>query len=892
MKLKRILTIEQCPMKATFRDNDFTRSFDSSGQKNVLLKEIFTKDINSLEELKDIDLDYLRDKFPLMLFESIKQKESYIKDVLKQVDTFMLKLAKLNDYELIKGVSEDLEIHGNKISVSSDMTLESKDEVHLINIKLSSAKLKARGQKEDTKIDCSLELYALFLLGQQLFPNKCIKAHIAYLKEPFNSKNYLASRTHLSTSDESYFENKLNKLLSANDFDENCDESNCMMCEYKPLCTYTHSFEKPEENTNIAVTLDEVATPSNKISYTHEQEDVINFKEGIGIVNAVAGSGKTATVSKRLADLIKVDNVDPEDILVLSFSENTIEEFNEKLDKHHGITDFNNIFTFHGFGDKIIDEHYSLFGYKNKPRLINQIEKMDIVKEVIDSSLELVELEEIQVMWDTRKCILNNVNYSQMFMRIGRNLGFAFKLEKIFKDIKSKGLNYSKDEFITEEITEFENEVDANKNLSETDKDYIVLKYETFLGKIYDMFESYCYILKNRGLYDYSDQINYLVYSLTHPRIKGTFNYKHIICDEFQDSNNLAMYVLRRLTLCPKFKSLLVVGDINQAIYGFLGTTPENLLTFENRFIDKVHTFDLSYSFRVPHSVSIGANALMSDCLTVRYNQMKSFRDEKGLVSTFEDLDDMITKIKDDISNDKTVGILATTNSDLNIFINELVNNNIPYVIKSNLDIIKKDKVANLLYLSRFLSNPDSNMLEYVKYLQIADNEEFSKHFKTSTFNSYLDVKFKEILELIDVKNPIELLDIYFDLLSELAKKDYMIETFMNNLKSRRFKSIYDVNEYCNKIVVYGVDMKAKGLDRECNVTITTAHSSKGREFDTVIMDTSTFRASSEEDRRLFYVAMTRAKESLFFISTKRKGQKSKDCSKYLQPVLYATSRL
>lgn len=883
MKLRRLLTIQQCPMKATFRNNDFTKSFDSSGQKNTLIKEIFTKDINGLEDLKLIDLDFLDNKFPDMLFESVKEKESYLKDVLTYVDTFMLKLNGLEGWTLIKKIEDEVEIAGETISVSIDMAFESDASVQLVNVKISSAKLKERGQKEDTKIKYSLELYLMYLLGKKLFPGKQIISNIAYLKESLDSRNYIASRNGITSDEQDYFETKVKSLLSTSEFEENCNDSNCMMCEFKAICNYTHSLEKPEENEEIAVDIDPSNLPS--ISYTGEQQDVINFKEGIAIANAVAGSGKTATVTKRLACLINDDKVAPEDILILSFSENTIDEFKEKLKKHHGITDFENIFTFHGFGDKVISDHYSLFGYKTKPRIINQVEKMDIIKNVIDSSLELSELNDIQTMWHTRKCILTNINYSQIFMRIGKNLGLAFKLEQIFNKIKTKGLNYSKDEFITEEIGDFEKDVDSNENLSDNDKDYIVFKYEAFLGKIYDMFESYSYILKSQGLYDYTDQINYLVYSITHPRLKGTFNYKHIVCDEFQDSNNLAMYVLRRLTLCPDFKSLLVVGDINQAIYGFLGTTPENLLTFENRFNDKVEIFDLSYSFRVPHVVSNASNALMNDSFKVKYNQMRSFRDEEGTLSSLSGMNDVINVIKENIANNKTVGILATTNNDLNIFISELINNNISYVVKSNLDIMKKDKVANLLYLSKFLSNPDNNMLEYVKYLQIADYTEFMKNFKTSNFNKYLEDKFNEILDKIDLKNPVELLDIYFELLSELAAKDYMIETFMNHMKSKRFRSIYDINDYCKKINLYGIDIKAKGLDVESNVVITTAHSSKGREFDTVIMDTSTFKSAEEEDRRLFYVAMTRTKENLYFVDVERKGQRKKDCSRYLMPI-------
>ena len=871
-------------MKATLRyETENASSFDTSGQKNVLVKEIFTNDINSLDELDSIDEAYLEDKFPDMLFSTKKEKKSFIKKVAYYIESFSANLSAFKDRELIKQINDSINYAGKDIDVAVDMIFESDTNVDLVNVKLTTAKLKAGGRKEETRIEYSLELFCMQLLGEKLYPGKLVRASIVYLKEDKFSKNYIATRHRITSESDNYFTDKVNALFSTDKYEENCSQTNCRMCSFKSLCNYVHNFEPLPVQEEIAVDLTDLAELPT-INYTEEQMDVVDFKYGIGIVNAVAGSGKTATIVKRLAVFMKEYNVSPEDILILSFSENTIDEFKEKLANHHGILDFENIYTFNGFGDKILTENYGLFGFKIEPRLINKVEKMDLIKEILDSSVEITELDDIREVWNTNYCILKSVDYSNPFMRNGKNFGIAFHIEKTFDKIKSKGLKFSRDEFITEEILPFELAVEKSK-LSDSEKDFVIDKYESMLNKIYTMYESYDFLLKSKGLYDYADQVNYLVYALNHPRLKDLFNYKHVVCDEFQDSNNLAMYILRRLTLSKDFKSLLVVGDINQAIYGFLGTTPENLLTFEKRFVNKVHKFDLSYSFRVPDKVAKGANALMNSSYQVKYNQMRAFRKDPGIISTFEDIETLVNSIKSAVAEDKTVGIIATTNMDLNIFIDMLVNNDIPYIVKSNLDVMKKDKVANLLSLSKFFVNPNNHTLEYAKYLQIADHKEFSKHFRTDSFNDYFKVKLDEILDAIDLKNPIELLEIYFELLSELAKQDYMIETFVNHLQRQRFKSIYDANDYCQKMSVYGLEVKAQENNVDCNVVVTTAHSSKGREFDMVIMDTSTFRAKSEEDRRLFYVAMTRAKESLYFINVERKGEDKKDCGAFLEAI-------
>lgn len=883
MKLKQLTTIQECPIKATLRYETDANSFNTSGRLNQLIKELFTKDITSLDELDNIDDKYLDEKFPDLLFASSKEKKSFLKKVAYYVESFSANFKNLQDRTLTQKVDGSVEYCGKTIDVSVDMILESDTEVDLVNIKLTTAKIKAGGRKEETKIECSLELFFMYLLGEKLYPNKSVRATLAYIKEDKYSKNYLASRIRTTSKDDKYFTDKINELYSKNKYAENCSSSNCSMCSYKTLCTYTHNFE-PLPIQEVAVELEEPAQLPI-INYTLEQEDVIDFNSGIAIVNAVAGSGKTATIVKRLARFIKEENIPYDDILILSFSEKTIDEFKEKLANHHGIIDFENIFTFHGFGDKILAENYDSFGYKVQPRLINQIEKMDIIKEVLDSSMDLSEVDDIKSVWNTALCILKSVDYSKPFMKNGKNLGVGFHLDKIFTKIKSKGLRFSRDEFITEEVLPFEQAADKATTLTEAEKDYVIEKYESLLNKIYSMYESFDFLLKSKGLYDYADQVKCLVYALNHPRLKDLFNYKHIVCDEFQDSNNIDMYILKRLTLSREFKSLLVVGDINQSIYGFLGTTPENLLTFEKRFANKTHKFDLSYSFRVPKVVAHTANALMNSSYQIKYNQMNAFKADKGVLSTFHDIDSLLDTIKNAVAQNKTVGIITTKNSDLNIFINMLVENNIEYVVKSNLDVMKKDKVLSLLSLSKFFKYPDSHALEYAKYLQVADNEEFSKHFKTDTFNDYFKSKLDEILDTIDLKNPRELLDIYFGLLSELAEKDYMIETFVNHLKAQRFKSIYEANDYCEKMELYGLEVKAKDNGVNCNVVLTTAHSSKGREFDIVIMDTSTFKAKGEEDRRLFYVAMTRAKESLYFVTLDRKGESKKDCRAFLEPI-------
>ena len=357
--------------------------------------------------------------------------------------------------------------------------------------------------------------------------------------------NYLAVRTQLSDDDIEYFDNLVASLVKMDSYLE-CEECN-KYCEYYSLCSYTHSLEEYK-----AVEVEESLIKERElpvINFSLEQKNVILFNKGYGVVNAVAGAGKTTVLTKRIERLLTVDGCDPEDIVVISFSEKTIDEFSEKLLKNFGIEDFNNIYTFNGFGDKLIKEEYSLFGYSKPPKLIDEITKYEIIREIIDNTEIITELDRINEIWKfPAGMLVKNLNYKMMFPTGGFGTPLIFQISRIFDDIKKMGLSYSSEQFFEDNYDKFAEKVTLDRTLSGSEKSEVLNLYKKFLNKIYSrktsMYGKYVYMLKDRGLYDYMDQINYLVSSFSNPRLKNKFNYTHIICDEFQDSNDLAMLVV------------------------------------------------------------------------------------------------------------------------------------------------------------------------------------------------------------------------------------------------------------------------------------------------------------------------------------------------------------
>ena len=886
MKISEVLSRIECPVKS-FLKNDLSLKMKSkSTDRKESLSKIFKDD--SVKYFSDYELitkKFVEDNLSEELFDSIKEREAYVRGVMLKVERFNLFLSKYRAKRVTfnkKGVIS-IGKHEN-IEVRADMVLEDENEVVLLNIMDSEAKLKNGGRTEGTQVNKSIEVYSLYKLGKEFSNGRTVTSGIVYLKER-SPLNYMPNRCTEFNGESRYFESIISKALAT---DVNCEDIECSRyCDYYKVCSYTHSLEEYKAMEVEESMIKERELPV--INFSDEQKRVISFNKGFGVVNAVAGAGKTTVLSKRVERLLNLEGCSRDDIVIISFSEKTIDEFKEKLSEKFGIDDFDSVYTFNGFGDKLLKEEYLLFGYKKYPMLMDEITKYDIIKEVIDTSNIITELDDISEIWSNPLGMLvRRLNYDKMFPSNDFGTPLIFQISKIFEYIKSKGVDYTSEEFIEDNFRIFAEEVLKQKRLTGQQRSKILYLYKRFLSKIYgegnSLYSKYNYILKNRGLYEYQDQINYLVSSFGHPRLKNKFKYKHIICDEFQDSNSLAMIVLKKLSMNSNFESLLVVGDINQSIYGFQGATPENLTGFSNYFDEEVKNFDISYSYRVPQIVARKANGLMASSRTVSYNKMNAFKDDEGYFSNIGSNEELIEKLKKYIKEEKTIGIIARNNDDLNEYIEILVSLDIPYAVKSNLYIMKKPKVINLNSLYKALIDPYKNSYEFLKYLMVADNENFVKNFKTEGFKSYYEEMYLKFAKFIDMKNPVELLDCYYEMIEELSKKDYMIETYLNNIKRRNPKTIHDVAQYCYKLEMYLPTIRVPENNLETNVILTTGHSSKGREFDVVIMDVGTFTATNEEDRRLFYVAMTRAKEILHFVKLKRKINivSKKNCDEYI----------
>ena len=260
-----------------------------------------------------------------------------------------------------------------------------------------------------------------------------------------------------------------------------------------------------------------------------EQKKAVLYNEGPLLILAGAGSGKTKVLTTKIAYLIEELDISPYEILAITFTNKAALEMRERVDKMIGSeSKYIQISTFHSFGLKILRENYDKLGYSNNFVIMDSDDSLTIVKK-----------------------ILKSLNYDP----------------KIYnpKAIRNK-------------ISNCKNELLSPKDYER----YIASDYENVVSEVYYKYEDK---LKKNNAMDFDDL---LLLPITlfrkYPDVLQKYQerYKYILIDEYQDTNE-AQYILSKM-ISAKYKNICVVGDADQAIYGFRGANYKNILNFEKDY--------------------------------------------------------------------------------------------------------------------------------------------------------------------------------------------------------------------------------------------------------------------------------------------------------------------
>ncbi|MFH1832762.1 MAG: UvrD-helicase domain-containing protein [Candidatus Levyibacteriota bacterium] len=567
-----------------------------------------------------------------------------------------------------------------------------------------------------------------------------------------------------------------------------------------------------------------------------EQQKAVMQSDEPMIVLAGAGSGKTRVLTYKVLYLILQKNIDPQNILMVTFTNKTANEMKERVQKSlsckpSAINHTPTIATFHSLCAKILRIEGKYLGLSNQFVIYDTQDQLDAIKE-------------------------------------------AFKhLNLSVKDYKPSSILYT---------------ISQAKNELINEKEYLNFARGTFQAVVAKVYPVYQKILKENEALDFDDLILktvQLFFENKNILEKYQEKFRYILIDEYQDTNN-AQYTLTKM-LAKKYENICVVGDFSQSIYSWRGANYQNLTKFKEDF-KNVKTFSLSQNYRSTQKILDAATSIISKNTTHPILTLWT-KNEKGEdIVIFEAKNEhneseyIISKMVEIISSASNVkfsdfAVLYRTNAQSRIIEEVFLQHGVPYNLIGGTRFYERKEIKDIISYLRALVNPKDT----VSYKRI---EKLGKtRFK----------KFSEFKESIDVskKRTIDILDAVIketDYLSLYDEKDEEDRERLENIKEVRSVAIEfpELLQFLENVALVEQesmpDKPGKNRVKKDTVTLMTLHAAKGLEFPIVFiigLEEGLFPHSRsimdknelEEERRLCYVGMTRAKKKLFLTYAKRR---------------------
>ena len=591
------------------------------------------------------------------------------------------------------------------------------------------------------------------------------------------------------------------------------------------------------------------------------QLDAVKTTDGPLLILAGAGSGKTRVLTYRVAYLVNEHNVDPYNVLAITFTNKAANEMKDRIMGILGPRAYNiQISTFHALGVLIVKENYEKAGYKANFTILDS-----------DDSLTLI--------------------------------------KKIIKDLNLDPKTYNP--------KAIRNQISGAKNSLLTAKEYDKYANTEFEQVVLRVYEKYEEKLAINNSLDFDDLLMLPIKIFReYPDVLKKYQerFKYILIDEYQDTNE-AQYILVKM-LSAKYKNICVVGDNDQSIYSFRGANYHNILNFEHDYPNS-KVIMLEKNYRSTKNILNAANDVIKnnkerkdknlwtdneDGSKIKYHRASDEKDEAFYV---------VNEIKDLISNGEKlndIAVLYRTNAQSRNIEESLLRENIPYRVIGSFYFYNRKEIKDLIAYLKVIynSNDDVNLLRIINVpkrgigdktiqnLTIKANDENVSLF--DAIDSGKELIFKETInklrEISEKSSLTELVDailektgIKAELISENSiEADVRLEnleefkTITKNYEESR--GIVSLDEFLNEISL--VSDVEEYRNREDVITLMTIHSAKGLEFKDVFLigleegifphQAAFFDANElEEERRLCYVAITRAKEKLWIINAKRR---------------------
>lgn len=868
MTVRNIREANACKRKGFF---DSLGLVDKKG-KNYYLA-IAAKD--AIKE-NNKSISFLDSKLPKGLFILEETKNQSLLLLSKKIDRY---LSYLSNKEIIaRGRVVDLEMSGVKIPITIDLVIDNGEYLEVVIIKTGKTNLSYRARISSNMPENNVELYLLQKAGEML-PQSILKN-----REVVATTHYLTAKDE-KQSDlyETFNSKKGSNIISCNRFSDELkedidellkEELNSFVATENPGCDYCPHKSACNLDTRHEIELEEVEEMQDKagkgFSITKSQEEAIKFSKGIARINAGAGSGKTTVISLRVIDLLE-QGYKPEDILLITFTNKGAQEMRDKiafwLDKKEMEVnqDLFNIMTFNAWGAELLDKNYELLGYTNAPQIADRVAVYDIIISMIDDYTEKI----------------SSYDYRNPLFRSRGVSGVVVALEDAFNYIKGHNLK-SVEEFRSSKYDKVTGYKKGQKYKNEFGESIVYLGEDDY-DRIFELYEEYIVRLKDSNLIEYQDQVNNALELISdHDYALKNLSYKHLIIDEMQDSDQQQLKIMKYLTEKESFESLIVVGDDLQSIFGFRNTSQEIILNFHNYFPGVVD-INITENFRSTKAILDLANAIsnLNEFKLDKELVSKGTEGSEPIVISFDDKSIEIPKIAQMIKEDydrgealEEIAFISRTKADLSKLHEQLKVLGVPSIIDVPESFINNLNLHIAQSLSEYFTDMSlsSNLFNYIytaekEFIKDLSKEELVEYIKSRMIEieGYI---YQEGFSPIDEAGNLTVdtnrefnerkLTLFFDMLSILEDKD--LEKFIEEIQGE-FSSMSSLNYYLNKFIVYEDPRSIEKDDKKYKaVTLTTAHSAKGREWDKTYVSVSRFndpkeQEALEEERRLVFGA-------------------------------------
>lgn len=615
-----------------------------------------------------------------------------------------------------------------------------------------------------------------------------------------------------------------------------------------------------------------------------KQSEACCYTDGPLLILAGAGSGKTRVITHRIAYLMEKCNVNPYNILAITFTNKAAKEMRERVDKivkkgAEGVW----VSTFHSMCVRILRKHIESIGGTKDFSIYDTDEQKVVMKETIK------------------------------YLNLDPKL---YPEKAMLAAISKAKENYiSPDDYERENATSFRDQQ---------------------IAKIY---REYQRRLRINNALDFDDLIYQTIFLFeTNPDVLAEYQerFKYIMVDEYQDTNHTQFILVKQLA--AKYRNLCVVGDDDQSIYKFRGANIYNILNFEEEYPD-AKVVKLEQNYRSTANILNTANAVIANNEGRKDKTLWTDK-EDGEKITFTKYNDEYREAEGTVSKIKSVkrtgvsygsmAILYRTNAQSRVLEEKLIYENVPYKLVGGTNFYARKEIRDIVSYLKVLANPsDANALKRIINVPkrgigdttVSKISEFADNNGMSVYDALLDVeeipamsrsvdkinKFTDMMESIRSKVSEGFLEAIFD---EVIEKTGYIEELNAEGTDEAKARIENIGELKNKVVIFEEQNKGGTLtelleeialvadtdesddvDESEKITLMTLHSAKGLEFPYVFMVGMEDRLfpsgmsidsedpdALEEERRLCYVGITRAMEKLYMSAASQRMVRGTTC--------------